>query len=85
MQQAPRAWNTKLDSTLKEMGFQQSTHEAPVYPRGSRRSVLLVGVYIDDLVITDTKAEIEAFKAQMKATFYMSDLGLYFYLGVEVC
>jgi hypothetical protein len=42
-----------------------------------------VGVYVDDLVITDTKdAEVAAFKEEMKATFQMSDLGpLSFYLG----
>ncbi|XP_062186676.1 uncharacterized mitochondrial protein AtMg00810-like [Phragmites australis] len=68
------------------MGFQQSAHEAAVYRRGSGRSVLLVGIYVDDLVITGTEeAEVEAFKAQMKATFQMSDLGLLcFYLGIEV-
>jgi hypothetical protein len=45
-----------------------------------------VGVYVDDLVITDTKdAEVAAFKEEMKATFQMSDLGLFsFYLGIEV-
>jgi hypothetical protein len=45
-----------------------------------------VGVYVDDLVIIDTKdAEVVAFKEEMKATFQMSDLGhLSFYLGVEV-
>jgi len=26
LRQAPRAWNAKLDSTLKQMGFQQSPH-----------------------------------------------------------
>jgi hypothetical protein len=46
----------------------------------------LVGVYVDDLVIIGTKkAEVEAFKEEMKATFQMSDLGLLsFYLGIEV-
>jgi hypothetical protein len=46
----------------------------------------LVGVYVDDLVITDTKdAEVAAFKEEMKATFQISDLGLLsFYLGIEV-
>lgn len=34
LQQAPRAWNTKLDSTLKQMGFQQHAHEAVVYRQG---------------------------------------------------
>jgi hypothetical protein len=45
-----------------------------------------VGVYVDDLVIMGTKdAEVAAFKEEMKATFQMSDLGLFsFYLGIEV-
>ena len=34
LRQAPQAWNTKLDTTLKQMGFQQSPHKAPVYRRG---------------------------------------------------
>lgn len=45
-----------------------------------------MSVYVDDLVITGVEeAEVEAFKAQMKVTFQMSDLGiLCFYLGIEV-
>jgi hypothetical protein len=45
-----------------------------------------VGVYVDDLVITDTKdVDVAAFKEEMKVTFQMSDLGLLsFYLGIEV-
>jgi hypothetical protein len=57
------------------MGFRQSTHEAAIYRRGNGGNVLLVGVYVDDLVITGTKdAEVAAFKKEMKATFQMSDL-----------
>jgi hypothetical protein len=57
-----------------------------MYRRGNGCSVLLVGVYVDDLIITGMEErEVEAFKAQMKKTFDMSDLGLLsFYLGVEV-
>jgi hypothetical protein len=63
LRQSPRAWNAKLDSTLWRMGFEQSLHEAAVYRRGNGGNVLLVGVYVDDLVITDTKdAEVAAFK-----------------------
>jgi hypothetical protein len=45
-----------------------------------------VGVYVDDLVITDTKdAEVSMFKEEMKATFQMSDLELLsFNLEIEV-
>jgi hypothetical protein len=86
LRQAPRAWNAKLDSTLKQMEFEQSPHETAVYRRSKDGNALLVGVYVDDLVITGTKeAEVEAFKEEMKVIFQMSDLGLLsFYLGIEV-
>jgi hypothetical protein len=68
------------------MGFEQSPHEAAIYRRGSGGKALLVGVYVDNLVITGTKdVEVAAFKEEMKATFQMSDLGsLSFYMGIEV-
>ena len=68
------------------MGFRQSAHEAAVYWRGSGEDLLLVGVYVDDLIITGADGrEVEEFKAAMKDRFEMSDLGLLcFYLGVEV-
>jgi hypothetical protein len=86
LRQAPRVWNAKLDSTLKGMGFGQSLHESAIYRRGNGGNALLVGVYVDDLVITDTKdAEVTAFKEEMNVTFQMSDMGLLsFYLGIEV-
>jgi hypothetical protein len=45
-----------------------------------------VGVYVDDLVITGANnVDINTFKAEMQATFKMSDLGLlHYYLGLEV-
>jgi len=48
--------------------------------------VLLLGVYVDDLIITSAKwKEVESFKATMKDQFEMRDLGLLsFYLGVKV-
>jgi hypothetical protein len=68
--QAPRAWNAKLDSMLRRMGFEQIPHKAAVYRRGNGGNVLLVGIYVDDLVITGTKdAEVAAFKEEMNATF----------------
>jgi hypothetical protein len=33
--QAPRAWNAKLDSMLRRMGFEQSPHEAAIYRRSN--------------------------------------------------
>jgi hypothetical protein len=46
----------------------------------------VVGVYVDDLIITGSDRDnIRSFKEEMTATFKMSDLGLlHYYLGVEV-
>jgi hypothetical protein len=37
LRQAPRAWNAKLDSTLKRMGFMPSLHEAALYRRAMEK------------------------------------------------
>jgi cadmium resistance protein CadD (predicted permease) len=56
-----------------------------MYRRSSGDNILLVGVYVDDLVIIGSSlAAVEEFK-EMKKAFVMSDLGLLsFYLGIEV-
>lgn len=86
LKQAPRAWNSKLDRSLVSLGFKRCPLEHAVYTKNSKGSNLLVGVYVDDLIITgDSVQEIERFKAQMKNKFSMSDLGLLsYYLGIEV-
>jgi len=86
LRQAPHAWYAKLDSSLLGLGFRRSDSEHAVYLRGEGARRLIVGVYVDDLVITGGVAgDIEEFKSQMKATFQMSDLGLlHYYLGLEV-
>lgn len=47
---------------------------------------MIIGVYVDDLLVTGTSASsIKAFKQQMSSIFDMSDLGkLKYYLGIEV-
>jgi hypothetical protein len=65
--QAPRAWNAKLDSTLKRMGFEQSPHEAAIYWQGSGGSRWRPSTSTKD-------AEVAAFKEEKKATFQMGHL-----------
>jgi hypothetical protein len=86
LRQAPRAWYAKLDSSLIELGFQRSTSEHAVYLRGAGAHRLVIGVYVDDLVITGgNNHDITVFKEEMKAKFKMSDLGLLrYYLELEV-
>jgi hypothetical protein len=65
LRQAPSAWNVKLDSCLLSLGFQKSKVEHGVYTRGTGEARLVVGVYVDDLIITGHSG-IDKFKAEMK-------------------
>ena len=86
LRQAPRAWNIRLDKSLKKLGFTKCISEQAVYKRGAGKSEIILGVYVDDLIVTGSEKDaIEIFKKQMTAEFEMSDLGLLsFYLGLEV-
>jgi hypothetical protein len=86
LRQAPRAWNARLDSELIKLGFERNPLEHAVYRRAQADINLLVGVYVDDLIITGPSCtHIEAFKREMKKSFSMSDLGLLsYYLGIQV-
>jgi hypothetical protein len=86
LRQAPRVRNIKLDRTLISLGFEKSPLEHAMYKQGKGRDHLLVGIYVDDLLITGAdEKEIAKFKLQMKELFKMSDLGLLsYYLGIEV-
>jgi hypothetical protein len=44
LRQAPRAWNSNLDDTLKKMNFVQSEHEHVMYRRSHGDDILLVRV-----------------------------------------
>jgi hypothetical protein len=86
LHQAPRACNAKLDSELTRLGFVRNPLEHAVYRRSEKNDYVLVGVYVDDLIITgSSRANIEAFKKEMMRSFSMRDLGLLsYYLGIQV-
>ncbi|KAG6481981.1 hypothetical protein ZIOFF_058605 [Zingiber officinale] len=71
---------------LEELGLKKCTQEHAVYTRGEEEASILVGVYVDDLIVTGSSTEkINKFKQQMMTEFEMSDLGLLsYYLGIEV-
>jgi len=87
LKQSPRAWYSRLDSHFREKNFIRSQCEHTLYRKclnnGDR---LLLSVYVDDIVYTSSSGDlIHQFKAEMKRTFDMSDLGeLSFFLGLKV-
>ena len=86
LKQAPRAWYLKLHSCLLSLGFFKSVFEQSLYLKRSDGEMLIVGVYVDDLIVAGSRSDvIETFKTQMAQEFDMSNLGLLSsYLGLEV-
>jgi hypothetical protein len=86
LHQALRAWNAKLDDTLISLGFSRCPSEPAIYTRRSGQNQLVIGVYVDDLMIMRADSgDIKKFKPEMENVFRMSDLGLLrYYLGIEV-
>ncbi|CAH9125411.1 unnamed protein product [Cuscuta epithymum] len=86
LKQAPRSWNIKLDKCLKSLTFEKCPFEHAVYARQDKNHIMIVGVYVDDLILTCSSSEIiYNFKIEMQKRFEMNDLGLLsYYLGIEV-
>ena len=62
------------------------SQEQVVYTRNNGVKTLIVGVYVNDLIVTGTSVEdVKEFKQQMVKEFKMNDLGLLtYYFGIEV-
>ena len=86
LKQAPRVWNSKLNKTMDDLGFKRSRLDTALYYKGSEEEKVLVGIYVDDVIITGPSGnQISKFKEEMKDKFEMTDLGLLnSYLGMEV-
>ena len=71
---------------MGELGFTHYATEHVLYTRRWGKEELVIGVYVDDLIVTGARAEdIDGFKIEMAACFKMSDLGtLSYYLDIEV-
>lgn len=54
-QLAPRAWYAQLNKCLLKLGFIKCPNKQAVYTRREGNESLIVGVYVDDLLVTGTK------------------------------
>ncbi|XP_013601675.1 PREDICTED: uncharacterized protein LOC106309155 [Brassica oleracea var. oleracea] len=73
---APHAWNIKLNEILHGLNSVKCSKEPSLYRRKENNHLLMVAVYVDDFLVTDSDlAMIYEFKREMAAKFKMSDLG----------
>jgi hypothetical protein len=86
LKQAPRAWNKKLHEELTRLGFKRTEADHSVYQHAGAPGLAYVLVYVDDMIIVaSTRDALNRVKADLAATFTMTDLGAAsFFLGMEI-
>ena len=52
LNQVPRVWYTKLNKCLRSLDFTRSSQEYALYFKGLDTSRLIIGLYVDGLIIT---------------------------------
>jgi len=77
LKQAGRMWNIKLDSTLKNIGFDRLKSEPCVYVKRDKYNNILciLAIYVDDILIFGKEQEIEKVKFEINNEFKLSDIG----------
>ncbi|KAG6572596.1 Integrase catalytic core protein [Phytophthora cinnamomi] len=76
LKQAGRLWNRLLHKILVKLGFCQCYTDGCLYYKRDASGVTLVGVYVDDLLVTGTSnARVDAFFEDM-AVLELKDLGV---------
>ena len=86
LKQAPRAWYAKMDSFLLSQNFERCKSDPIVYMLRTHDSLLILALYVDDLLITDSSASaIATVKRALHDRFFMMDIGpLNFFLSLEI-
>jgi hypothetical protein len=85
LRQSSREWNEVIHNFLLNQGFTASKADPCIYVRGTGESMLLVGLYVDDILCAGKSlTTIDAFRQKMRTTFQMDEGGpLEWYLGMS--
>ena len=86
LKQSPRCWNSALDLGLKECGFSPTIADPCIYTGLVRNSEVVLGVYVDDMLIASVNSEvIGSVKSLVASKFAIKDMGVVaYFLGVSV-
>ena len=85
LKQSPHCWNLALDSKLKEIVFFQSSHDPCIYYKKEKGNMLIVGVYVDDIILAGKQSTIQQVKAALGSAFDIKDLiKLNYFLGTKI-
>jgi hypothetical protein len=86
LKQDPRAWYSRLDKYLQQVGFRKGSADNNLYIKVSQGNILLIEVYVDDIIFgSDDDRLSQKFAKDMQSEFEMSLLGeLSFFLGLQI-
>jgi hypothetical protein len=86
LNQAPRAWYTRMDNFLHDISFSRYHYDPNVYTRKVGVHLIIFLLYDDDLILigSDTKL-LTHVKSNLKKEFEMTDISyLHYFLGLQV-
>lgn len=86
LKQASRQWFLKFSTTLKTLGFTQTSSDHTCFLKTTTSLFLCVIVYVDDIIISSNNdTEVALLKTQLKSFFKLRDLGeMKYFLGLEI-
>eukprot|EP01018_Ginkgo_biloba_P012572 Gb_02021 [translate_table: standard] len=86
LNQAPRAWHSRIDTYFQQKGFMKSSFDPNLYIKVIGSDILIISLYVDDLIYTRNNHHmLHDFKMDMCKEFEISDLAqLHYFLGIEI-
>ena len=69
LKQAPRAWYSRIDTYLQQLGFQKSEADPNLYYIVFGEDPLILVLYVDDLFITGAERLIQGCKQDLASEF----------------
>jgi hypothetical protein len=85
LKQDPRAWYSRIDTYLLQMGFEKRDVDPNLYYIIRGEDTLILILYVDDFFITGAEDLIATYKLGLASDFEMSDIGLmHYFLGMGV-
>jgi transposase InsO family protein len=85
LKQSAKNWNQRIDSILKENGFQQSKADVCLYTKIDNDGPTYILVYVDDLLICGNAEKVNKIAEILAQNFEIKNLGeVSLYLGIEI-
>lgn len=76
LKQSSRAWNTRINDFLLDIGYVRSNYEPCLYIKKENEKLTYIALYVDDFFIfSNNENEVERVKKELSSNFKIKDLG----------